>query len=1439
MDIDAEREKITKEIKELERILDPCSSSINVEVSDSSLESDSDADSLPDEDSDTAGPPISEEERWGEVSNDEDDAKEKTLPEDPETCLQLNMVYQEVIQEKLAEVGLLLAQNREQQEGVMWDLAGSKGPKVKDGKSLPPNLYIGHFMKPYFKDRVTGVGPPANEDARDKAAQGIKAFEALLVTKWKHWEKALLRKSVVSDRLQRLLQPKLLKLEYLQQKQSRVTSEAERQVLEKQSREAEKEIQEINQLPEEALLGSRLDAHDWEKISNVSFEGSRSAGEIQRFWQNWEHPSINKQEWSRQEVGQLKAIAAQHGHLEWQKIAEELGTGRSAFQCLQKLQQHSKASRRKEWTEQEDRMLTQLVQEMRVGSHIPYRKIVYYMEGRDSMQLIYRWTKSLDPSLKKGFWAPEEDAKLLRAVAKYGEQDWFKIRAEVPGRSDAQCRDRYLRRLHFSLKKGRWNPKEEEKLTELIEKHGVGHWAKIASELPHRSGSQCLSKWKIMVRKQQRRGRGRRRPLRTVRWSSSSGDSGSGDSAGDSSGSSSSGSSKEDSEPEPEPELEEAAEAQEGGQVLPSARHSVPDVDLWIPTRQSADRLWGRGAGGSATSSSPPAGFSVARGGSTAASAPTEKAGQAQAPSATHSAAGTDVGYPRSADTQPSSSEGPADESGVRLPKGPPETALQVLRTDTDTDTGCQPLEEERRQPCPGSAQGTGPGGSVLARPRVRQWPRGHALHRRPLERRLLMAVSPWVGDVLPCLPRRPAVVHTRADSIRTRLQDARLASTPAFALFIQLFQINTAGCMEVVRERKALLATLPQSGSQEPLQRPLQVPSSARSTTGCLSQNVPARKAVKSTLCRGSRGLQACWPEPTPQAPPPASCGPRPKPKTVSELLREKRLREARASKAAQGPAALPPQLLVSSPVVLQPALPLVSPSPPATGPAVSESTLSGPGAPTAAGPSTSGSWASAEDRGTPVLQALAFPPASTVAVKAPTAPAASRTPALGPSQLPMSCHLSGLGQSQAPATTRKQGLPEALPFLPAAPSPAQLPVQPLSLTPALGTHGGEARVAASTPLPVTWVLTTQGLLPVPVPAMAGISRPAETLDPKGLLVTLSPSLTETQEGQGLANIDVEPDPSSRTDLMTLSTPLPPQVPAAEVDGDMARAPKGHSSPGEAQAAGEIASKTALVADPPEAEPTRPSQLPTHGSAYPGSGPGGTLVSRSDPGKTRGPLDSERQPPPRLGPEKGALDLGLVSQESEVAVREWLQGQRGVCVPPLRSRLPYQPPALCSLRALAGLLLHKKALEHKAASLMPSGAARTPQASPGLLQGRLGDSPAYLLLKARFLAVFTLPALLATLPPRGVPTTLAAAARDHPEGDLEDLGELELSDGDGQPGCWTGGSPQDRPAASSPVQGVPDPGEGSAPSCLDESGDFDVLRTRHSRHARKRRRLV
>ncbi|XP_010607273.1 snRNA-activating protein complex subunit 4 [Fukomys damarensis] len=1326
MDIDAEREKISKEIKELERILDPSSSSIPVDISESSLDSDSDAESLPPEDLEVAGPRVLAEERWGEASDDEEDPKDKALPEDPETCLQLNMVYQEVIQEKLAEVSLLLAQNREQQEEILWGLSGSQGPRVKDGQGLAPHMYMGHFMKPYFKDKVTGVGPPANEDTREKAAQGIKAFEQLLVTKWKHWEKALLRKSVVSDRLQRLLQPKLLKLEYLRQKQSQVSSEPERQALEEQARCAEQEIQDINQLPEEALLGNRLDPHDWEKISKINFEGGRSAEEIQKFWQSSEHPSINKQEWSVEEVGQLMAIAATHGHLQWQLVAEELGTGRSAFQCLQQFQQHNRALKRRQWTEEEDRMLTQLVQQMRLGSHVPYRKIVYYMEGRDSMQLIYRWTKSLDPNLRKGFWAPDEDAKLLRAVAKYGEQDWFKIREEVPGRSDAQCRDRYLRRLHVSLKKGRWNAEEEAQLMELIEKHGVGHWAKIASELPNRSGSQCLSKWKSMVGKKQRVQRRRRRRLRpSIQWSSSSSGGSSEDSDGICSGSNSSSGDSEDSEAEPE-------EPQEAGSVPPSPQYVVPNMDLWLPARQS-------------TSQDPEA--------APTALAPGETTRQAQASSGVHST--------HSADSPRTSLGQAAPEGGQRLLTVPLEMVQRVLRTNTAAQS-CTLKERLRQLPLPGSPPGPGPGDSEDG-PHLRQlWHgtfqnrqqrRRRALHRRLLERRLLLAVTPWVGDVtLPCVqaPQRPEVARIRADGIKTQLERVHLASTPVFTLCMQLMQIDTAGCMEVVRERKTQLPTPPLPGAQGPPPHPLQVPSGALAPPGCRPHHVPPRDAAQSTDSRSTE-LKPCQAKsPSARAPMLAPQGPRPRPKTVSQLLREKRLREAPARKATLGPVALAPQLLISSSVVLQQPLPPARQSPPALSPTISSTGLSGSVAPTAASTGASGSQqelgtsAKDEDQRLPALRAL------------------SLAPTLGSGQVPAGRPLSSLGQSQAPTTTRKPGLPEVPRFLPAAPSPAQLPMQPLGLTPALTT---------SIPLPVTWVLTAQGLLPVQVPAVLGLPKQGEMPAPRQVPAPPPPPTeTPAPTHQLLASVGTEAAPSSRTD--------PSGPPACPLPQTCTEACADLGVLGEAQVARPASvPRMTSQADSPETGALRPGQLPAGDGSSPRREPGGVAVAGS------GPLGLER--PPLPGPEKRALDLGLLCLDNEAAT--WEAG-----------------PAAW-------------------------------QASLELVRRQLQDNPAYLLLKARFLAVFTLPALLATLPPDGVPTTLSAATRSGP--DDEDLSGLEPEDGDRdeRPHCTPHGT-QAGSAPRSPVQGTPSSGEGLV-SCLDASDDLDVLRTRHGRHARKRRR--
>ena len=525
----------------------------------------------------------------------------------------------------------------------------------------------------------------------------------------------------------------------------------------------------------------------------------------------------------------------------------------------------------------------------------------------------------------------------------------------------------------------------------------------------------------------------------------------------------------------------------------------------------------------------------------------------------------------------------------------------------------------------------------------------------------------------------------------------------------------------------------------------------------GCLTQSVPAQEAAKQGTClEVGRGTQACRTASMPPAPAPAPCRPRPKPKTVSELLREKRLREARARRAAQCPTILPARVLVSSPVVLQTLAPPAAPVPSVV--------LSGPGGPLVTNSTASGSWAPAKDEQAPTLHAFALGPATSGA----------------PGPVPASCPLSVLGQSQTPATSRKQGLPEVPPFLPAAPSPVQLPIQSLSLTPALGTPA-----AASSSLPITWVLTAQGLLPVPLQAVVSLPTPTGAPDPTRLSVTLPPSPTETPASQGsglpeqshpgppAASTDSEPEPPCRTESLRKS---PAEV--AEASGLT-----GLVSPGEVLAAGETSAPTTpsqetSLAHHPVTGPCCSSPPPLHGAPGAASGP-----------KEPRPLDLEEPPLSWLGLENEALALSLLSQESEAAAQEWLWGQRGVPAPTPGSRLAYQPPMLCSLRALSGLLLRKKDLEHGAAVLAPSGPASALQASLGRVRERLRDSPAYLLLRARFLAAVTLPALRATLSPRGIPTTLSVSTGPDPETDSDQLDpeEPELTDSDGDPaqvGC-------------------------------------------------------
>ncbi|XP_055080340.1 snRNA-activating protein complex subunit 4 [Periophthalmus magnuspinnatus] len=453
----------------------------------------------------TLGPtsPLTQHHTDEEEGSSSSDESEMELPPSLESCLQMNLVYQQVIQETLEQLERLLQQNDKQQKELMVQLSGSDRDQSKPKGSEPvsSNLYLGNFLKPYFKDRLTGLGPPSNEETKEKNSRlvGSLDYKRLKTRRWEGWQKVLLIHAVSRDRLRKLIQPKISRLDFLTQKLS-TSSDSNKAQISEQIQVLEKDIQALREKKEEELIGDRFADVDWDRISNIDFEGSREPGDLQCFWQNFLHPVINKKRWSDEEISKLKELSLKNQERDWTRTSEELGTNRTAFMCLQTYQRFgSKSLRKRTWTREEDAQLRALVDKMRIGNFIPYTQMCYFMEDRLPGQLLYRWSQVLDPRLKRGPWSPEEDQLLLAAIEKYGAKHWWKIRYEVPGRTDCACRDRYYDCLKPDNKKGPFDERENLMLRNLVQKHGYGRWSKIAAEIPNRTDAQCMRAYKKLL----------------------------------------------------------------------------------------------------------------------------------------------------------------------------------------------------------------------------------------------------------------------------------------------------------------------------------------------------------------------------------------------------------------------------------------------------------------------------------------------------------------------------------------------------------------------------------------------------------------------------------------------------------------------------------------------------------------------------------------------------------------------------------------------------------------------------------------------------------------------------------------------------------------------------------------------------------------------------
>ncbi|KAK6842729.1 hypothetical protein PG987_003589 [Apiospora arundinis] len=172
--------------------------------------------------------------------------------------------------------------------------------------------------------------------------------------------------------------------------------------------------------------------------------------------------------------------------------------------------QHSTAAmssdkrERRWWTEEEDQILkagveSQIKQVGNVNSLMSWNEIAALLPRRTNKDCRKRWYK-VRSDFVKGAWSHEEDRKLKQAVQRYGLK-WSLVSRDVESRNADQCAKRWQHGLRPDLKHTPWQPEEDAKLLQAMEKHG-NKWKMIGTlDLPNRSRASYLAADKNVFRK--------------------------------------------------------------------------------------------------------------------------------------------------------------------------------------------------------------------------------------------------------------------------------------------------------------------------------------------------------------------------------------------------------------------------------------------------------------------------------------------------------------------------------------------------------------------------------------------------------------------------------------------------------------------------------------------------------------------------------------------------------------------------------------------------------------------------------------------------------------------------------------------------------------------------------------------------------------------------
>jgi snRNA-activating protein complex subunit 4 len=239
------------------------------------------------------------------------------------------------------------------------------------------------------------------------------------------------------------------------------------------------------------------DTIDWLEISaQIGSSHPPLACEIK--WLNELHPDINHEPWSQEEDEKLQDLVEKYNN-DWDKIADELATNRIAYQCICRYQSflNPKMKRKGLFSKAEQDFVNEVIANCRVGSYIPWNQVSYFIEGRSLAQVKHYWEKR-NSLTKNRKWTELEDNVLIQAVEKFGLSNWVKVAYFLPGRTNRQCRERYIMRLGVKNRKvAEWSSSEDKKLLELAPAFNY-RWATLVNHINGRNPHQIASRYDVL-----------------------------------------------------------------------------------------------------------------------------------------------------------------------------------------------------------------------------------------------------------------------------------------------------------------------------------------------------------------------------------------------------------------------------------------------------------------------------------------------------------------------------------------------------------------------------------------------------------------------------------------------------------------------------------------------------------------------------------------------------------------------------------------------------------------------------------------------------------------------------------------------------------------------------------------------------------------------------